>query len=194
MPRSPGPELATERLLLRGWHDADVEPFAAMNADPEVMRYFPSPLTRDETATMIHRVELGFAERGFGFWAVEVPGVVPFIGFVGIQPLMIDVPFAGSVEVGWRLAREHWGRGYATEGARAALRFGFDELALTEIVAITSADNVRSRRVMERIGMTLDPTAAFEHPAFPSGHEHAPHVLYRIAADTHASSGSAGSA
>ena len=174
------PELRTPRLLLRRWRDTDRPLFAALNADPLVMEHFPAPLGPNESDDLVDRIEAGFEERGWGLWAVEVPGATPFAGFVGLNPATFDAPFTPAVEVGWRLAREHWGRGYATEGARAALSFGFDELALDEIVSFTSDGNSRSRRVMERLGMRRDPADDFENPNLPDGDALRPHVLYRL--------------
>ncbi|HLK41809.1 MAG TPA: GNAT family N-acetyltransferase [Thermoleophilia bacterium] len=174
------PELRTGRLLLRGWRDSDREPFARLNADPEVMEHFVAPLTRAESDAFVDRTLRRWEEHGFGLWAVEVPETAPFIGFVGLAYHDFPAHFTPCVEVGWRLAREHWGRGYATEAALASLRFGFEELALPEIVSMTYRDNLRSRAVMERIGMTRDEADDFEHPNVPPGHRVRPHVLYRI--------------
>ena len=174
------PELRTPRLLLRRWRDTDRRPFAALNADPLVMEHFPAPLRPEESDDLVDRIESGFEERGWGLWAVEVPGTATFAGFIGLNPAIFDARFTPAVEVGWRLAREHWGRGYATEGARAALSFGFDELALDEIVSFTSDGNTRSRRVMERLGMRRDPADDFENPNLPDGDPLRPHVLYRL--------------
>jgi RimJ/RimL family protein N-acetyltransferase len=174
------PELRTPRLLLRRWRDTDRRPFAALNADPLVMEHFPAPLRPNESDDLVDRIEAGFEERGWGLWAVEVPGTTSFAGFVGLNPATFDAPFTPTVEVGWRLAREHWGRGYATEGARAALSFGFDELALDEIVSFTSRGNSRSRRVMERLGMRRDSADDFDNPSLPDGDALRPHVLYRL--------------
>jgi RimJ/RimL family protein N-acetyltransferase len=167
-------------LLLRRWRDEDRSPFAALNADPIVMEHFPAPLRGEESDAFVDRVEAGFGERGWGLWAVEVPGSAPFIGFVGLNPATFDAPFTPAVEVGWRLGREHWGRGYATEGALAALAFGFDTLALDEIVSFTTRANTRSRRVMERLGMHHDPTDDFDNPNVPEDSPIRPHVLYRL--------------
>lgn len=171
-------ELRTKRLILRQWWDGDREPFAELNGDPETMRYFVSTLTREESDAMVDWASGLIDERGWGLWAVEVPGVAPFVGFVGL-----NIPSFGQdvVEIGWRLRREHWGNGYATEAAREALRFGFEELALDEIVAFTAVQNEPSRRVMERIGMTHDPSRDFDHPRVPDGHPLKGHVLYAIA-------------
>lgn len=172
------PELRGERVLLRGWHEDDLEPFAALNADPEVMEHYPAPLTRAESdAMVVERIEPEFAERGFGLWAVEVPGVAPFVGFVGLQAPTFEARFTPCVEVGWRLAKSYWGRGYATEAASLALAFGFARAGLEEIVSFTVPANVRSVAVMERLGMSLD--GEFEHPRLPPGHPLRRHVLYR---------------
>jgi RimJ/RimL family protein N-acetyltransferase len=171
--------LLTPRLQLRQWRDEDLPVFARMNADPEVMEFFPKPLDRSESDALATRIRDGLARRGFGLWAVEVPGVAGFIGFVGLAVPTYETHFTPCVEIGWRLDRQHWGRGYATEAARAALEFGFRQLALEEIVSFTVPANLRSRRVMERIGMTRSPADDFEHPALPEGHPLRRHVLYR---------------
>ena len=175
-------ELRTERLLLRGWRDADLEPFAALNGDPETMRYFPAPLTREESDALAARARAQIEAEGWGLWAVEVPGVADFAGFVGLAIPSFEASFTPAVEVGWRLAREHWGKGYATEAARAAVAHGFGELGLDEIVSFTLRLNEPSIRVMERIGMTRDPAEDFDHPRVPVGHPLRPHVLYRLRA------------
>jgi RimJ/RimL family protein N-acetyltransferase len=172
-------ELLTARLVLRQWRDADLQPWAALNADPEVMRYFPAPLTREESDALAERSRTAISERGWGLWALEVVDGASFIGFVGLAEPRFDAHFTPAVEVGWRLARDHWGQGYATEAARAAIEFGFGELELTEIVSFTSVVNERSRRVMERLGMTRDPAGDFEHPVVADGLLR-PHVLYRL--------------
>jgi RimJ/RimL family protein N-acetyltransferase len=177
---TPLASLQTERLLLRPWSPADLAPFARLNADPRVMEHFPSVESREQSDACAARIAAHFAERGFGLWAVEVPGVAAFIGFVGLSVPRFEAAFTPCVEVGWRLAAEHWGRGYATEAARAALAFGFEQLGLNEIVSFTVPANQRSRAVMERIGMTRDPADDFEHPSLPPGHPLRWHVLYRI--------------
>jgi RimJ/RimL family protein N-acetyltransferase len=171
--------IRTERLILRPWVPDDREPFAKLNADPEVMRHFPAVLSRNESDALAVRAEEHFAARGFGPWALEIPNVAAFAGFVGLSVPRFEAPFAPCVEIGWRLARAHWGRGYATEAAQAALAFGFEELRLEEIVSFTVPENAASRRVMERLGMTYDPSDDFQHPALPVGHPLRPHVLYR---------------
>jgi ribosomal-protein-alanine N-acetyltransferase len=175
-----GPELRSERLVLRRWRTSDREPFAALNADPEVMEHFLRTSTRGESDAFVDRIEKHFAEHGFGPWAVEIASTGSFAGFVGLQVPRFQAHFTPAVEVGWRLAREHWGRGYATEAARAALALGFDERGLEEIVSFTVPGNVRSRKVMERLGMTHDPSDDFEHPGIPEGHRLRLHVLYRL--------------
>lgn len=174
-----GVELRTERLLLRGWRDEDREPFAALNADPEVMAHFPGPLDRADSDALADRIAARVAASGHGLWAVEVPRVAPFVGFVGLAPIPFEAHFTPAMEVGWRLARAHWGAGYATEAARAALAFAFTDLGLEEVVSITVPENHRSRAVMERIGMTHDPADDFDHPRFEPGHPLRRHVLYR---------------
>jgi ribosomal-protein-alanine N-acetyltransferase len=173
-------ELRTERLRLRRWSDDDLEPFAALNADPVVMEHFPAPLTRAESDDLVARIESTFEDEEVGLWAVEVTATGSFAGFVGLWPATFEAHFTPAVEVGWRLAREHWGHGYAPEAARAALADGFERLGLEEIVSMTAVGNDRSRRVMEKLGMTRDPADDFEHPKMPAGHRLRPHVLYRL--------------
>jgi RimJ/RimL family protein N-acetyltransferase len=172
-------ELPTERLLLRQWRSEDLEPFATHSADPEVMRYFPSTHTREQSDALARDFASGIEERGWGFWAVEVRDGPPFIGFVGLMVPSFEAHFTPAVEVGWRLGREHWGRGYATEAARASVDFGFRELGLEEIIAVTVPANTPSRRVMERLGMTRDSADDFDHPRVPPGPLNR-HVLYRL--------------
>lgn len=174
--------IETGRLILRAWRDADRAPFAALNADPEVMRHFPRTLSREESDALADRIALRMAERGWGSFAVEVKGGEPFIGFVGPNVPGYEIPYGPCVEVGWRLARSAWGRGYATEAARAALDFGFRSLGLEEIVSFTAVGNIRSRAVMERLGMSRDPAHDFDHPLLEQGHALRRHVLYRLAA------------
>lgn len=171
--------LHTSRLILRPWRDADDEAFAAMFDDQPVMEFLPAA-TGAEIDAFIQRIKTHFAEHGFGWWAVEVPQVAPFIGYVGLSVPRFEAPFMPAVEVGWRLASAHWGNSYATEGARAALEAGFTRFGLGEIVSFTVPANTRSIRVMERIGMTRDPTEDFDHPRLPEGHPLRRHVLYRL--------------
>jgi RimJ/RimL family protein N-acetyltransferase len=173
-------ELSSSRIRLRLWRDSDSAPFAAMNADPGVMEHMPALLTRAESDAMAARIAQSFSERGLGLWALEIPGVAPFAGYVGLSVPSFDAPFTPCVEVGWRLVRARWGAGYATEGARLAIRDGFERLGLEEIVSLTIRANLRSWRVMERLGMRRSPADDFEHPRLPSGHPLAPHVLYRL--------------
>ena len=178
--------LTTDRLLLRRWRDADRGPFAAMNADPVVMEFFPSTRTRAESDAMIDRLEQAFERDGFGLWAVEQRSDGELLGFVGLSRPSLDVvvggrPLSEQVEIGWRLRRDAWGRGLASEAARTVLRTAFDPvgLGLSEVVSFTAATNARSRALMERLGLTRDPADDFEHPALPPGHRLRPHVLYR---------------
>jgi ribosomal-protein-alanine N-acetyltransferase len=172
-------ELRTARLLLREWRPGDLAPFAALNADPEVMRTFPSVLGREASDELAARAQADLAGRGFGLWAVEVVRSGAFAGFVGLAETRFEAPFTPATEVGWRLARPHWAHGYATEAAGAVVAFGFAELALEQVVSFTAVANLRSRRVMERLGMTRDPDDDFDHPlvADPSLRRH---VLYRL--------------
>lgn len=173
-------ELRTDRLLMRRWCAADRAPFAALVADPEVMRHFPAPVTRAESDAFIDRVEATFDARGWGLWALALADGGGFIGYTGLEVPGFDAHFTPAVEVGWRLARHAWGFGYATEAARAAVAHGFRDLALEEIVSFTATGNARSRAVMERIGMTRDPAEDFDHPGLPAGHRLRRHVLYRL--------------
>jgi RimJ/RimL family protein N-acetyltransferase len=168
----------TERLILRRWTDSDREPFAALNADEEVRRYFVGVLTREESDASIDRFEAGFDSRGYGLWAVERRDTGEFIGFTGLNPMPEGIPGQGGVEIGWRLARDHWGHGFATEAALESLRFAFDELGLGQVNSITAVGNTRSRSVMERIGMSQQ--GFFEHPAVPVGTPLREHVRYVI--------------
>jgi RimJ/RimL family protein N-acetyltransferase len=168
-------ELRTDRLLLRRWRTEDLEPFAALNADREVMRHFPAPLSREQSDAVVERIEASFVEHGFGWWAVEADG--GFVGFTGLSVPAFDAPFLPAVELGWRLARDAWGRGYATEAATAALEAAFGPLELPEVLSFTAATNTRSVRVMQRLGMSA--VGGFDHPRVPEGHLLRPHVLYR---------------
>lgn len=176
------PWLSTERLLLRGWQDADRDRFAALNADVEVMEHFVAPLTREESDAFVDRIEAGFATRPFGLWAVEVRDTGEFVGYIGLEIPKFEAFFTPAVEVGWRLARPAWGHGYATEGARAVLRHGFETVGLDEIVSFTSVHNVRSQRVMQRLGM--ERAGEFDHPNVPPDHRINRHVVYRLARAT----------
>jgi RimJ/RimL family protein N-acetyltransferase len=172
--------METERLILRRWREGDLEPFARMNADPAVMEYFPSCLTRDESQLLIQRIEEKFEANGFGFWALQLKENNQFIGFAGLNIPDFETSFTPCVEIGWRLAKNYWDRGYATEAAKAALAYAFSAAKLGEILSWTFAGNMRSRKVMERIGMRYNPHEDFNHPTLSEGHPLSRHVLYRI--------------
>jgi len=174
----PGVDLETPRLWLRRWRSDDLDPFADLNADPAVMEHFPSMLSREETVAAVGRVENHFEKHGYGFWAVEMPDKAPFIGFIGLAIPAFETSFTPCVEIGWRLARRWWGQGLATEGARAALEYGFERVGLPEIVSFTVPGNTRSRRVMEKLGFQY--SEDFEHPRIETGHPLRRHVLYRL--------------
>lgn len=170
----------TDRLILRRWQDSDREPFASLNADPDVRRHFVSTLTREESDASIERFEAMFPTHGYGLWAVERRDTSEFIGFTGLAPMPAGIPGEGGVEVGWRLAKQHWGFGFATEAALSSLAFAFDELGVAYVNSITAVSNTRSRSVMERIGMRQHDF--FEHPAVPLGHPVREHVRYVVGA------------
>ena len=176
--------LTTERLILRQWQEPDRDAFARLNADPVVREFFPRGLSREESDADAGRIHKAIEERGWGFWAVEVRGGPPFIGFVGLSKPGFEAHFTSAkapcVEIGWRLAKEHWGNGYASEAATECLRFGFEKLTLQQIVAFTVPLNARSTGVMKRIGMSRDPADDFDHPNLPPGHRLRRHVLYRM--------------
>jgi RimJ/RimL family protein N-acetyltransferase len=174
------PLLRTPRLLLREWRAEDREPFAALNADPRVMEHLPARLSRRQSDALARRSVQHFELHGFGPWAVEVPGVAPFVGFVGLVVPAFEAHFTPCVELGWRLAAGHWGHGYATEAALASARHAFDVVGLERLVSFTTPQNVRSQAVMQRIGMTHDPADDFDHPRFPPGHRLSRHVMYRL--------------
>lgn len=167
-------------MLLRNWRDSDLEPWAEMNADPEVMEYFPAVLTRAEAEAMAERIRSHLDERGWGLWALEVPGEFDFVGFVGLAEATFEADFTPALEVGWRLARPAWGHGYASEAARLALGFAFEELGRDEVVSFTAQGNLRSRAVMERIGLSRDPADDFDHPRVERDSPLCRHVLYRM--------------
>jgi ribosomal-protein-alanine N-acetyltransferase len=174
--------IETTRLHLRDWRDADREPFHRITSDPRVMEYFPAPLSREESGALIARIEAHQAQHGFTFFAAELRETGQFIGFIGMVYTPFEAHFTPCVEIGWRLAVEFWGQGLATEGAKAVLQFGFDQLKLPEIVALTVPANQRSRRVMEKLGMTYNPADDFDHPGLPQGRPLRPHILYRARA------------
>lgn len=175
--------LKTQRLILRPWREEDLQPFAQLNADPRVMECLIGPLSQQESNELAIRIQNKMKEQGWGIWAVEVPGVANFIGFVGLAHVLFSAPFTPAVEIAWRLSYHHWGLGYATEGAKAALDFGFKAIKLNEIVAFTVVNNMRSRHVMEKLGMHHDPKDDFDHPKVPKGHLLERHVLYRLKAN-----------
>lgn len=176
------PVLATDRLLLRPWRAADLAPFAALCADPEVMRHFPGALARNAAAAVVARLQDRWREDGFGFGVIERHADGAFLGMAGLSRLAPTFPLAGAVEIGWRLARAHWGAGYATEAARAWAAFGFETLQLPEIVAFTVAQNRASQAVALRLGMRRDPARDFDHPALPEGHRLGRHLVFALAA------------
>jgi RimJ/RimL family protein N-acetyltransferase len=171
--------IGTDRLIMRRWREADREPFAALNADPEVMRYFPAPLDREASDAMVDRIEDLFRRQGFGLWALEVSATGEFIGFTGLNPMPPGMPGAGGLEVGWRLARPAWHHGYATEAAQAAVGVAFDGAGLAEIWSMTAVLNEPSQAVMRRLGLTE--VARFDHPRVTAGHPLQPHVTYHLA-------------
>jgi len=172
--------LETARLALRDWHEADRAPFAAINADPTVMEFFPKALSAAESDALIDVFQAELDENGHCPWAVEELSTGAFIGFVGLHAVPAQLPFAPGTEVGWRLARSYWGRGYATEAAVAAVQFGFGSLGVDVVLSFTSAVNLSSRRVMERLGMSHDEADDFDHPNIAEGHPLRAHVLYRL--------------
>ncbi len=172
--------LKTKRLILREWQPADRAPFARMNADPRVMEFLADPLTREESDRGVDRIETHFRLHGYGLYAVELAEAHEFVGFIGLAVPSFEAQFTPCVEIGWRLAAEHWGKGLATEGAREIVRYAFEDLNLESLVSFTAAGNVRSRRVMERLGMARDPAEDFDHPKLPARHPLRRHVLYRL--------------
>ncbi len=172
-------ELETDRLKLRQWSARDYAPFSELNADPEVMKYFPATLMESESTALATKIEKLISERGWGMWAVELKTQGDFIGFVGLHKPEVKLPFTPCIEIGWRLSKKYWGKGYATEAATAALAYAFDTLQLDEVVSFTALANIKSRSVMERLNM-VDVRQNFEHPGVPAGHKLREHVLYKI--------------
>ncbi|MDD0844451.1 GNAT family N-acetyltransferase [Pseudomonas sp. Gutcm_11s] len=172
--------LTSERLILRPWRDDDLDALAQLCADPEVMAHFPAVLDRAGSAELLGKLMAHQAEHGFTFWCLERREDGAVVGFTGLARVGFAAPFVPAVETGWRLARPYWGQGYALEAARRSLQFAFEELELGEVVAFTTPANLRSWRVMERLGMCRDPADDFEHPSLPAGHPLRPHLLYRI--------------
>ena len=177
----PMEEIRTARLLLRQWKPCDLAPFAALNADPEVMRYFPATLNRETSDGMAHRCRDLIEQRGWGFWAAEEQATGEFIGFIGLHTPAAELPCSPCVEVGWRLVKSHWGMGLATEGAAASLNHAFEKLNLPEVVSFTSIHNLKSEAVMRRLGMRRD-KSTFAHPFIPRDHWLSTHCLYRLPA------------
>jgi RimJ/RimL family protein N-acetyltransferase len=175
-----GPTLATTRLLLRRFRASDREPFARINADPDVMHHFPEALDRAQSDALVERIEARFDADGYGLWAVERRHDHAFLGFTGLAPPTFEAHFTPCIEIGWRLAKEAWGQGYATEAATSVLAYGFEVADLLEIVSFTVPANEASRRVMARLGMHHEPADDFDHPRFPAGHPLRRHVLYRL--------------
>ena len=195
LPTFPYPlELHTKRCVLRQWKDSDLVPWAAMNADPEVRHHFPTVLDAEQASAEAGRCRDAIAQRGWGMWALEVPGAFAFAGFVGLNVPHYDAPFVPAVEIGWRLPRAAWGSGYASEAAQAALDFAFTRLALQEVIAIAVPGNGASHRVMQRLGMQRDEAADFEHPRIEAGHPLRRHVLYRRAVPVGRPSATSGNA
>lgn len=176
------PIIQTSRLILRQWSDADLEPLAKLNADPRVMEYFPSILTREESNALLRSAYTHIEKYGWGKWAVVLLETGEFIGRIGLEEIDFQASFAPNIELGYRLAFEHWGKGYASEVAKAALEYGFTHLNLQEIVAFTPVQNMRSQLVMKRIDMHNDPSHNFDHPRLAEGHPLKKHVLYRLTA------------
>jgi ribosomal-protein-alanine N-acetyltransferase len=172
--------LVTERLILRPWRDADIEPWVAMGADPRVMEFFPSLSTREQAEASAARMRAALERDGYGWWVAEHKPDGDFAGVIALMEVPFEAHFTPATEIGWRLRPEYWGRGLATEGARAALAFAFEQLGRAEIVAMTARLNLRSQRVMQRLGMTHDPVDDFDHPLIEAGHPIRPHVLYRV--------------
>lgn len=175
--------IKTTRLLLRPWKEEDLEPYAKLNSDPRVMKYFPSILTRKESDESARLAASHIEKYGWGKWAITLIETGEFVGRVGLEEIDFEASFAPNIELGYRLAFEHWGKGYASEGAKASLEYGFKTLSLTEIVAFTPIQNLRSQLVMERLGMHHNPKDDFDHPKLPESHPLKQHVLYRISKD-----------
>ena len=173
-------DLTTPRLLLRSWRESDRQSFAALNADPAVMEFMPCLLSREQSDDFFDRINAHFEQHGFGLYAAEHRATCEFMGFIGLMVPKFDAPFMPAVEIGWRLGTKWWGQGLATEGARAIVRYAFETLGLNQLVSFTVPTNIRSRRVMEKLGMLHDPAGNFDHPRMPPGHPFRRHVLYRL--------------
>lgn len=174
------PSLTTKRLILRQWKDSDLPLFAKMNADARVMEYFPSVLSREESDSLAEKIQKELIEKEYGLWAVEVSGVAPFVGFVGLHYQDFPAAFTPCIEIGWRLTHEHWGKGYALEAAEKVVDYAFNILRLEEIVSFTTSNNKRSWNLMEKLGMTHNPEDDFYHTKIPKDHPMAFHVLYKL--------------
>lgn len=172
--------LTTDRLLLRRWREEDQEPFRRLNNDPRVMEYLAGPMAPAFSDRLILRIEQHFERYAFGLWATEFRESGALIGFIGLSVPQFEAPFMPAVEIGWRLSADYWGKGLATEGARAAMRYGFETAGLPQIVSFTVPENLRSRHVMEKLGMVRNPKDDFDHPGLPLGHWLRRHVLYRL--------------
>jgi 3-dehydroquinate dehydratase/shikimate dehydrogenase len=172
--------IKTKRLVLRQWQDCDLDPFAALNADPRVREFFPGLMSREESDHAVKLMSDHIARYGWGFWAVSLIETGEFIGVIGLEEVYFDAHFTPAVEIGWRLAFDYWGKGYATEGAIAALKYGFETLSLDQIVSFTTVSNMRSRHIMEKIGMHHNLQDDFDHPKLPEDHPLKKHVLYRM--------------
>ena len=175
--------METERLILRNWKDGDHDPFSELNADPKVMEFFPKLMSPEESRAFIDKTKQLIGENGYGLWALERKDTGEFIGFTGLHRPRFDAHFTPCVEIGWRLAHEHWGNGFADEAARASLDYGFRQLQLDEVVSFTTPENVRSRRLMERLGMVYEPSGDFDHPNVDANSPFCKHVLYRLRSD-----------
>lgn len=185
LPTFPSPvELRTSRLLLRQWKDSDADPWAAMNADPKVRQYFPKVLAREDALGEMDRIRAGIAQRGWGMWAMEIPGVMPFAGFVGINAPGFPAPWQPAVEIGWRLPVDAWGKGYATEAAEASLYFAFEHLRLPQVIALSVVPNKPSHAVMERLGMKRWHGVEFDHPRVPADWHLKRHIVHLMTRKT----------
>lgn len=173
----------TERLILRTWHEKDKEPYFLINQDPKVIEFLPGAMTEEEVECFIRNMNEKQKKHGYSLWAAELKLTGDFIGFVGLNYADFSADFTPAVEIGWRLGAQYWGKGYATEGAKAALDYGFNESNLAEIVSFTVPQNLKSIAVMERLGMVLDLNGGFFHPKLPSSHRLSEHVLYRLTRD-----------
>lgn len=173
-------QLETDRLIIREWRDEDIVPFSSMNSDLEVMRYFVKPMTFEQSVLMVEKMRSVFESKGYSFYCVEERISGLFVGLTGIAPVLLDVDFSPATEIGWRISRQFWGRGYAPEAANAVLNYARDVVQLEEVVSFTSENNLNSQRVMEKIGMLYDPDGDFMHPNVSAGNALSKHVLYRL--------------